>query len=78
LGDQWEITSDRARPWSPWEGGAGRGQEGQGQQEGGGKKQPFSGPLGSWQVGHRMHVGCGEEDMERSGREQWTVAALAD
>jgi hypothetical protein len=36
---------------------------------GGRKKQPFSGPLGSWQVGHWIHVGCSEEDMERSGGE---------
>jgi hypothetical protein len=36
------------------------------------KKQPFSWPLGSWQVGHRIHVGCGEEDRERNGGEQWT------
>jgi hypothetical protein len=50
----------------------GRGQERQGQHVGGGKKQPFSGSLGSWQVGHWIHVGCGEEDMERSGGERWT------
>jgi hypothetical protein len=53
-------------------GRSGYGQEGQGQQESGGKKRPFSGPLGSWQVGHRIHVGCREEDRERNCGEQWT------
>jgi hypothetical protein len=33
-------------------GRARRGQEGKGQQESGGKKRPFSGPLGCWLVGH--------------------------
>jgi hypothetical protein len=63
-GEAWEPIGRR--------GHAGRGQEGQEHQEGGGKKQPFSGPLGSWQVGHRIYVGCGEENRERNGGEQWT------
>jgi hypothetical protein len=29
-----------------------------------GRNSPFQGPLGSRQVGRRIHVGCGEEDMK--------------
>jgi hypothetical protein len=54
-------------------GRATRGLEGKGQQESGWKKRPFSGPLGYWLVGHRIQVGCGEEDRERNGGEKLDV-----
>jgi hypothetical protein len=69
---QWGIRSGSGEAREPIERRGRAGQEGQGQQESEGKKQPFSGSLGSRQACHRIHVGCGEEDRERNGGEQWT------